>query len=75
MVCKILCLLLILFLSQASSSNINTTSNNSKLSSEKIVNGQIVSSRTSFPYHVAILLKKVNSKEYAMCGGVCGQLT
>ena len=74
MVCKMLCLVLILFLSQATSSN-TTSNNNSKLSSEKIVNGQIVSSRTSYPYHVAMFLKKVNSKEYALCGGECGQLT
>lgn len=64
------CLVLISFLTQASSNILlNINGNNSKLSSEKIVNGQIVSSRTSFPYHVAILLKKINSNEYVLCGG------
>lgn len=38
-------------------------------SGEKIVNGQLVTSREAFPFHVALLLKKSNVKEFVLCGG------
>lgn len=71
MICRELCLILILFLLQklSGASSTSSSNNNSKLSGEKIVNGQIVSSRMSFPYHIAMLLKKMDSKDFILCGG------
>jgi hypothetical protein len=68
MICRELCLILILF-SQQCLSGASSSSNNNKLSVEKIVNGQIVSSRTSFPYHIAMLLKKIDAEDFTLCGG------
>lgn len=41
-------------------------------SGEKITGGKIVQSRTQFPYHVAMLLKKNNFKDFVLCGGKKG---
>lgn len=49
--------------------NLSQEIKNGEKSGEKIVNGQLVTSREDFPYHVAFLIKNKNLKDFVLCGG------